>query len=85
MGIGVCVRGGWARGSCELSGLKVLGNTIVGVQDLPAAWRVGLRLESKCEVRGRPLVYEIIHNKIFYIKVTRLHQPCSKPVVHPKP
>ena len=36
----------------------MLGTNIVGVQDLPAAWRVGLRLESKCEVRGRRLVYE---------------------------
>ena len=37
--------------SCELSGQKALGGNIVGVQDVPEAQRVGLRLESKCEVQ----------------------------------
>ena len=37
--------------SCDLSGMKPLGSAIVGVQDLPESDRVGLRLESKCEVR----------------------------------
>eukprot|EP00277_Geminigera_cryophila_P028781 CAMPEP_0179472912 /NCGR_PEP_ID=MMETSP0799-20121207/52799_1 /TAXON_ID=46947 /ORGANISM="Geminigera cryophila, Strain CCMP2564" /LENGTH=471 /DNA_ID=CAMNT_0021281311 /DNA_START=159 /DNA_END=1575 /DNA_ORIENTATION=+ len=37
--------------SCDLSGMKPLGSAIVGVQDLRESDRVGLRLESKCEVR----------------------------------
>jgi hypothetical protein len=37
--------------SCDITGMQALGSGIVGLQDLPAAERVGLRLESKCEVR----------------------------------
>ena len=37
--------------SCDLAGFKALGSSIVGLQDLPVEERVGLRLESKCEIR----------------------------------
>ena len=37
--------------SCPLSGMRELGSTVLGVADLPPSERIGLRLESKCEVR----------------------------------
>ena len=36
--------------SCEVSGLKPLGSGILGLKDLSPRARVGVRLESKCEV-----------------------------------
>ena len=37
--------------SCKLSGSKALGSGITGMRDLPEAERLGLRLESTCEVK----------------------------------
>jgi hypothetical protein len=37
--------------SCNDLGAVPLGSTIVGMQDLPESQRVGLRLESQCEVQ----------------------------------
>ena len=37
--------------ACELNGAVPLGSNIVGMQDVPAAQRVGMRLESRCEVQ----------------------------------